>query len=103
MKLGINRKRGHVVDQLGENTYVIEYDDGKVEPVNIERLYILLRESNVRKHSDNSRHVKKGKNSRRNFKKRQRRRNKRNNISQPPNKRRRVYTVSSFDSGRGKF
>ena len=90
-KLGINRKRAIIVDQIGENTYVVEYNDGKVEPVNVERMYTVIRKSNNDiRNNDNPIPVKKGKNANRNFKKRQRKRARRNSMNDSnPNKRRR--------------
>ena len=38
-KLGINRKKGRITDRIGQNVYVIKYENGKFEPVNIERIY----------------------------------------------------------------
>ena len=38
-KLGINRKHGIIMDKIGSNTYVVRYDDGRTEPVNVERMY----------------------------------------------------------------
>ena len=93
-KLGINRKRGFVIDQIGENTYVVEYaDDKKIEPVNVERMYTVHRESN----NDNGniinpKPVINGKNKNRNFKRRQRKRGRRNQINNSSsNKRRRLH------------
>ena len=93
-KLGINRKRGIIIDQIGENTYVVEYDDKTVEPVNVERIYTIHRESNNDRRNDNdTKPVKKGKNSHRNFKKRQRKRSRQNVMNDTsPNKRRRLHT-----------
>ena len=80
-KLGINRKPAIIIDQLGENAYVVEYDNKKVEPVNVDRLYTVIRESN--KH---------GKNKQKNFKRRQkkRRRAAMANMVHSPTKRRRM-------------
>ena len=101
-KLGINRKKAHIIDQLGENTYVVEYENGKVEPVNVDRLYTVIRESN--NDDDDIKPIKKGKQSYKNYKKRRRNRDKRNgNNSQPPYKKRRLHTNSLFDSGRGEY
>ena len=40
-KLGINRKHAKIMDKIGANTYVVKYDDGKMEPVNVERMYTI--------------------------------------------------------------
>ena len=40
-KLSINRKRGIIMDKISENTYVAKYDDGRLEPVNVDRLYTI--------------------------------------------------------------
>ena len=40
-KLGINRKHGIIMDKIGANTYVVRYDDGRTEPVNVERMYTI--------------------------------------------------------------
>ena len=40
-KLSINRKRGQIIDKISANTYVICYDDGRIEPVNVDRLYTI--------------------------------------------------------------
>ena len=40
-KLGINRKHAMIMDKIGANTYVVKYDDGKLEPVNVERMYTI--------------------------------------------------------------
>ena len=29
------------MDKIGANTYVVKYDDGKLEPVNVERMYTI--------------------------------------------------------------
>jgi len=38
-KLGINRKQAIIVDQIGSNVYAVKYKDGKVDPINVERIY----------------------------------------------------------------
>jgi hypothetical protein len=40
-KLDINRKHGIIMDKISYNVYVVKYDDGKVEPVNVDRLYTI--------------------------------------------------------------
>ena len=47
-KLPINRKKGTIIDQIGENAYTVKYyDDGKVEPVNVERMYIINEDKKI--------------------------------------------------------
>ena len=40
-KLGINRPRAVIMDKISENVYVIKYENGRVEPINVDRLYTL--------------------------------------------------------------
>ena len=40
-KMAINRKRGVIIDKISSNAYVVAYDDGKIEPVNVDRLYTI--------------------------------------------------------------
>ena len=64
-KLGINRKRAIIVDQIGDNSYSIRYQDGKIEPVNVDRLYTVSRSR-----STPSNPQVRGKHSKRNYKRR---------------------------------
>ena len=38
-KFNINRKRAVIVDKISENVYVVRYENGKYDKINIERLY----------------------------------------------------------------
>ena len=38
-KLNINRKRAVIIDKQNDNCYVVRYNDGKKEAVNIKRIY----------------------------------------------------------------
>ena len=38
-KLNINRKEGEIIDKLNDNVYVVQFDNGKRESINIERIY----------------------------------------------------------------
>ena len=89
-KLGINRKKGHILDKISQNAYIVKFDNGKVEPVNVERLYTLSR---VKRNDKRDKKWKKnGKNSHRNFKRRAKKRQlKKNTINnQPPRKQQRA-------------
>ena len=48
-KLGVNRKRAIIMDPIGENSYTVKFDDGKISAVNVERIYTTSKESNVPK------------------------------------------------------
>ena len=56
------------MDAIGENSYTVKFDDGKLSPVNVERIYTVSRESNISSKS------KRGKNAHKNFKKRAKKR-----------------------------
>ena len=88
-KLGINRKRGTIIDQIGDNVYTIQYDNGKIEPVNVDRLYTVSKTKNK---SISSQPPKPGKNRHRNYKRRNKKRkikSSNSNKYSPPNKRQR--------------
>ena len=70
-KLGINRKRGIIIDKISQNAYIVKYDDGKVEPMNVDRLYTL---SKVEREGEFKTNKTKGNNSHRHFKQRARKR-----------------------------
>ena len=38
-KLNINRREGQIIDKLNDNVYIVQYEDGKREAVNINRIY----------------------------------------------------------------
>ena len=38
-KLNINRKEATVIDKINNNVYVVQYDNGKRETINIKRIY----------------------------------------------------------------
>ena len=88
-KLGINRKRGHILDKLSQNAYIVKFDDGKVEPINVDRLYTLSKSCTNKQNKI----IKRGKNNHRNYKRRERKRkikNSNKNVKYPPHKRRRT-------------
>lgn len=70
-KLGINRKKGQILDKISQNAYTIKFDNGKVEPVNVERLYTLSR---IKRDGKRDRIVNISKNSHRNWKRRAKKR-----------------------------
>ena len=41
--LGICLSLLRVIDKLGENVFIVRYDDKKIEPVNVERLYRIMK------------------------------------------------------------
>ena len=82
-KLPINRKRGRVLDKVGENVFVIRYDDGDIDKVNVQRIYKPVGRRRVRRKSstvgpkmENPSWRRRGKRNRSNYKKRARRRKK---------------------------
>ena len=40
-KLPINRREATVIDKISDNVYTVQYRDGKVAPVNVDRMYII--------------------------------------------------------------
>ena len=83
-KLGINRKRAIIMDKISQNAYIIKYDDGKVEPMNVDRLYTLSKSKRVTKHQKESVN-KMGKNKRRNYKRRAKKRKIKNALKHAEN------------------
>ena len=75
-KLGINRKKGHILDKISQNAYIVKFDNGKVEPVNVDRLYTLSRS---KRNDKGDRKMRITKNSHRNFKRRAKKRRWKNN------------------------
>ena len=61
------------MDQIGENVYVVQFDDKKISPVNVERIYSIVKQ---RKESNNS-HTK-----RRNAQSNKRRRGRKRSLKQ---------------------
>ena len=53
-KLPINRRRAVIIDKIGDNVYVVRYANGKVAPVNVERIYTITeKDDNNSKPTDN--------------------------------------------------
>ena len=69
-KLGVNRKHAVIIDSIGENSYTVKFDDGKISAVNVERIYTISKESNI----SNKSKSKRGKSAHKNFKKRAKKR-----------------------------
>ena len=88
-KMAINQRRARIIDKIAANAYVVAYDDGRIEPVNIERIFTTSR----------SRKSKKSQNNKRNQRRMMFKRRKRDNTnlqnddfsdSEPPSKRQRI-------------
>ena len=89
-KLPINRKRGRILDKIGQNVFVIRYDDGEIDKVNVARIYKPVGgrrpRPKVRVRAPNVPAVRKihGKRRHSNFRKRERRRKKKMKQSLDP-------------------
>ena len=53
-KLPINRKQAHITDKIGENVYVVRYDDGSLDKVNVRRLLKPRKKKTEAKNRDKS-------------------------------------------------
>ena len=42
-KMQINQRRASIIDKISENAYVVVYENGRIEPVNIDRLFTKAR------------------------------------------------------------
>jgi len=73
-KLGVNRKHAIIMDPIGDNSYTVKFDDGKLSAVNVERIYTVSK-SNIKAKP------KRGRNAHKNYKRRAKKRKLRDSIN----------------------